>query len=146
VGSQILRYAAPFTWLIAWFVGSIVYRSLSGKRVFPRAPDDATFKEAWRSGRSLTGLLGRLGGARNCLLIYVADGELTITPLFPFTLMFLPEVYSLQMQAPARAVSVARTRGLMGTGLRLSIEGDPGPRFEIWLKDPDAFEAALRRD
>ncbi|MGJ8664575.1 MAG: hypothetical protein ACSHWU_13040 [Marinicella sp.] len=39
-----------------------------------------------------------VGGARNCLVVTVTKTELLIRPLFPFTLMFLPEIFDLEHQ------------------------------------------------
>ena len=52
------------------------------------------------SGNSLATPWGRLGGARNCLLIALTDSELYVIPQFPFNLMFLPEIYGLEAHIP----------------------------------------------
>lgn len=109
-----LAFVVPVGWLSAWIVGSIIYRQRTGKPLFPRVPDNAVFAEAWRSGRSLKNLLTRVGGARNCLLVYVADGAVTIVPVFPFNLMFLPEIYGLERTASTRDVRVTPVDGLFG--------------------------------
>jgi hypothetical protein len=134
---------APLVWLIAWIAGSIIYRRTTHKPLFPRAPDGALFVEAWRSGRSLKNLLTRIGGARNCLLVYVADGALTIVPVFPFNLMFLPEIYGLEATAPVGSVRVSETNGLLGRRLLLSIDDGKEQRFEISLRNQHAFQEAL---
>ena len=146
--SAYLAVLLPFAWIAAWIAAwigaSIVYRRRSGKPVFPRAPEGAVFVEACRSGRSLANALTRLGGDSNCPLIYVADRALTITPVFPFNLMFLPEIYGLVVAAPLADVTVEGVKdGLLGKRIILAIRGPRPRRFELWLKDRDAFRAAL---
>jgi hypothetical protein len=133
-------FLLPIAWLAAWIGISIVFRKSRGKPLFPRVPRNAVFAEAWRSGRSMQNLLTQLGGASNCLLVYVADGALTIVPVFPFNLMFLPEVYGLEVTAPVAEVRVAPVEGLFGKRLELTI-GDR--RFEVSLKDERGFCEAL---
>ncbi len=133
-----------WAWIFAWIGGSIYYRQRSGKPVVPRAPEGAVFIEAWCSGHSLANLLTRLGGARNCLLVYVADRALTITPVFPFNLMFLPEIYGLEVAAPLADVTVESVKdGLLGKRITLVIRGPKPRRFELWVKDRDGLRAAL---
>ena len=143
MGREFFSVAAPIAWLGVWIVGSIVYRRISGKPLFPRAPHDAVFVEAWRSGHSLKNSLTRIGGARNCLLVYVADGALTIVPIFPFNLMFLPEIYGLEATASIADVRVTSIDGLLGKRLLLTIEGLREKRFELWLHDQQGFRDAL---
>jgi hypothetical protein len=143
VGLEFLAIAAPIGWVGAWIAGSILYRRKSGKPLFPRAPDNAVFAEAWRSGRSLKNVLTRIGGARNCLLVYVADGALTIVPVFPFNLMFLPETYGLETTIPISDIRVTSLDGLFGKRLLLTIAGLKEQRFELWLRDQQGFRDAL---
>jgi hypothetical protein len=143
VGLEFLAIAAPIGWLGAWIAGSILYRRKSGKPLFPRAPDTAVFAEAWRSGRSLKNVLTRIGGARNCLLVYVADGALTIVPVFPFNLMFLPEIYGLETTSPISDITVTSMDGLFGKRLLLTIAGLKEQRFELWLRDQQGLRDAL---
>ena len=134
----------PLAWIAAWIGASIVYRRRSGKPVFPRAPDGAVFVEAWCSGRSLGNVLTRFGGARNCLLVSVADGALTIAFMFPFNLMFMPDAFGFQVTAPLADVTVERVKdGVLGKRIILAIRGPRLRRVELWLKDRDGFRAAL---
>lgn len=135
--------AASLSWISAWIGGSILYRRNSGKPLFPRAPDNAVFAEAWRSGRSLRNPLSRIGGGRGCLLVYVADEALTIVPQFPFNLMFLPDIFGLETTIPITDIKVTRTKGLLGAQLLLTIEGVKPQRFEIRLHDQQSFLDAL---
>jgi len=88
-------------------------------------------------------VLTRIGGGRNCLLVYVADGALTIIPVFPFNLMFLPEIYGLETTAPISDVKVSYVSGLFGKRLLLTIEGLRQQRFEVQLHDEQGFRDAL---
>jgi hypothetical protein len=143
VGLEFFAIAAPIGWLSAWVVSSIIYRRKSGKPIFPRAPDTAVFAEAWCSGRSLQNLLTRIGGARNCLLVYVADDTLTIVPIFPFNLMFLPEIYGLETTTLISNVRATCVEGLFGKRLLLTIEGLRERRFELSLRDQRGFRDVL---
>jgi hypothetical protein len=131
-------------WIIAWIATSIVYRRKAHKPLFPRVPNDAVFAETRLSGRSLRNWVTRIGGASNCLLVYVSDSALTIVPMFPFNLMFLPEVYGLETTVPARAVRLEGSGGSRRQRLVLIVDGSVEQRFEISIRDRDALERALR--
>lgn len=129
---------------VAAIVASIVDRQRFGKPVFPRAPNGAVFVEAWRSGRSLANVLARVGAASRCLLVYVADRALTTTPVFPFNLMVLPELYGLEVVAPLADFTVSGVSGgMLGKRIALAIRGARPRRFELWLEDRDGFRAAI---
>ena len=136
MGSESVVFAIPFVWIAAWIFGSILYRRNSGKPIFPRVPADAVFAETWTSGRSLKNAWTRLGGAQNCLLVYVADRTLTIIPAFPFTLMFLPEFAGLEVTAPISSISVEPVDRWFGKRLRLSVGSIENQQFELALRDP----------
>jgi hypothetical protein len=131
-----------FAWITAWIAASIFYRCRSRKPLFPRVPDNADFAETWRSARSLKNFWHRIGGARNCILVYVANGALTIVPMFPFNLMFLPDIYGLEITAPLNAVRLTDTDG---DHVLLSVDGIEERRFEISIRDKQAFRRALER-
>ena len=83
-----LMILPAFLWLALVIAASIFYRRRVGKPIFPRAPANALFAEKRCSGNSRRSILTQIGGASNCLLIYVADRTLHIVPQFPFNLMF----------------------------------------------------------
>jgi hypothetical protein len=63
--------------------------------------------------------------------------------------MFLPEIYGLEYTVPADAIrSVERRQGLFG-GERVRVTIERGAkreeRFELFLRDPEAFIDALER-
>lgn len=133
---------ATVVWLLGVIGLSILFRRLRGKPIIPRAPANALFAESWRSGRSLSNWLGRVfGGARNCLLVYVADGAVTIVPQCPFNLMFLPEVYGLEGRVPLGGATCEVKQGVFRTMLWLHFDGQP--RFELHLRNPQAFQRAV---
>jgi hypothetical protein len=143
MGLETLAIAAPFLWIAAVIMASVLYRLKVGKLVFPRAPKTAVFSEAWASGRSLKNFLTRMGGARNCLLVYVADGMLTVVPLFPFNLMFLSEIFGLEISVPTAMVGVEKVDGLFGKRLRISLEGPIQEQMELSLRNPDGLLVAI---
>src|SRR5688500_18299687 len=94
------RSAVPwyfaFAWLLTVVAVSVLYRLTRGKPLLrPRVPD-ALFSQNWCSGRSLRNVVTRLGGASGCLWVTVTRDELLVGSHFPFTLMFLPEIYGLE--------------------------------------------------
>ncbi len=143
MGLETLAIAAPFIWIAAVIAVSILYRLKAGKPIFPRAPKTAVFAEAWVSGRSLKNLLSRMGGARNCLLVYVADGMLTVVPVFPFNLMFLSEIFGLEITTPTTMIGVEQVNGLFGKRLRISVEGSIREQIELSLRDPNGLQEAI---
>jgi hypothetical protein len=119
-------------WIGGWLIASAFYRLMNGKSIVSRAPSDAVFHETWRSGRSLRNMLTRIGGARNCLMVYVQRNELVVTPMFPFTLFFLPEIYGLEVRVPITSITaVERRSGLIHRCVRIAFaEGGP-PSMEL---------------
>ena len=130
----------PVLWGGVWVGGclivSAVYRRMNGKAIVSRAPFDAVFHESRCSGRSLRNTLTRIGGARNCLMVYVQGSELVVTPKFPFTLMFLPEIFGFDVRVPIASITaVERTSDLFGRRLRITFaEGGPPP-MELRLRN-----------
>ncbi|MCW3107701.1 MAG: hypothetical protein JWQ09_2207 [Segetibacter sp.] len=95
---QELLYSPMFTflWIGSFILASVIYRKSKGKPLYPRTPSDSIYSEKWASGYSNKNFITKLGGARNCLLVAITPTHLVISPLFPFNLMFLPEVYGLE--------------------------------------------------
>jgi hypothetical protein len=129
-----------------WIIGSVLYRRSEHKPIFRPRFDNPLFLETWRSGRSLRNILTRLGGARNCLWVAVADGQLRIAPHFPFSLMFLPEIYRAEVAVSGSAIRRIETlHGLFGERVRVTVERASGGEevIEIRLHDTKRFEAAV---
>ena len=138
----------PLLCIGGWIGASIVFRLRTGKPLRPVAPPGARFFERRASGNCLDTIWGRLGGARNCLLVSLTDEELYITPQFPFNLMFLPEIYGLEERVPLgrlrACVSIDRW---YGNSLRLEFSRENGAdgRFSLRLRNRDEFVAVLAK-
>jgi hypothetical protein len=89
-------FVLALLWLAAVIAASVIYRRTRGKPIFPRSPADAVYVARWSSGRSHKNILTQLGGANSCLLVCVTPIEFSVVPMFPFNLMFLPEIYDLE--------------------------------------------------
>jgi hypothetical protein len=139
-------FAFCVAWVGFWLVISAYLRRRSGKPLFPTMPIDAAFKENACSGRSLKNLLTSIGGAHGALQIYVKGGNLVITPLFPFNLLFLPEIYGLDYEVPVRRISrVERNSSLFGESLRIHFENGAPPSVEVRVRKPEELIQALAR-
>lgn len=137
-------FLAPLVWIGGWFAASIVFRLNRGKPLYPKAPGNALYRESWGSGRSLNTLWGRIGGASNCLIIAVTRDQLVVTPRFPFNLMFMPEIYGLELNATRSRVRVTNpSAGLLRNRVVINVDGADAARMELKLRDREAFLAAL---
>lgn len=131
----------PFVWLSAFVLLSIFRRRHIGKPIFPKAPAVAVFVEKRTSGRNLKTVRGRFGGAKNCLLVVVTETDLSVEPMFPFNLMFLPEIYGLDFRIKRSTIQQAEMRKSF-FGETIVIHA-PDERFELRLRDAEAFKRAL---
>jgi hypothetical protein len=142
-----LFFAMSALWVGLVGLASVAYRRAKGKPLFRPRFEQPRFLESWRSGRSLRSVLTRVGGANNCLWIAVTDKSLFVAPHFPFTLLFLPEIYRLEHAVEGRAIrSVARREGMLNRNrVRVSYAAAGGDEeaFEVSLKDPDGFVRAV---
>ena len=145
---------AAFRWFPLFAVGwialgiavSIAFRKKRGKQIFPNAPLDALFSERGCSGRSLDTPWARIGGARNCLLVALTPQKLTITPTFPFNLIFLPEIFGLDHSLDVSAIrEVADRKGILGRHLTITYADPKVRRVELRLRHHDAFIYSLRK-
>jgi len=129
-----------------WLGASIVYRKSRGKPLFCGKPPDALFFEANGSGHSNRNLFTRLGGVRNCLSVAVTKEAVLTQPQFPFSLMFLPEIYDLEhkiQRSHLRAVIPKKV--LFGRSVELeftTLEGE-SRSIELCLRGLDQFLEAL---
>ena len=143
-----LLFAIGLGWVAPAVAASVIYRTSRGKPVLTKAPNEPVFLEKWTSGRSLRNALPRLGGARNCLLVAITREALVIRPHFPFTLLFLPEVYGLDWTIPRSSIQrVEQIEGLMGRRLRVEFLTREGgtERVELILRESEKFRQALAR-
>lgn len=137
-----LEFGLAFGWLFIVVSASAFYRRFVGKLIVPKPAPTSTFIDRWSSGRSLRNALTRIGGARNCLLIYVADGDLVVAPQFPFTLGFLPEVYGLDLRISLSRISRIDQRGRR---IRLEFVADEPAAIELEPRRLGAFLQAIGR-
>lgn len=133
----------PILWIGGVIAASIAWRRINGKPIFAPEVADAVFVERWTSGR-VRGGIRAIGGASNCLLVAVTKMELIVSPQFPFTLMFLPEIWGLEHRKPlSRIKSVTARNGLLGRTVDVVFDDGDGMVFR--LRNPDAFLQAMRR-
>lgn len=140
---------APLTllWLGGWVAASVLHRRRRGKPIFPSAPADAVFLEKKASGASKKNILTVLGGASGCLIVAVTPSHLMVRPMFPFNLMFLPEVYGLEFEIPLRSLRAVDERDtILGRVLEIEFDSEPKTaRIELRLKDAAGFLRAIGR-
>ena len=136
----------PFFWIGGFFAASIFVRRAKGKPVFPKIDPDAQFAEGGCSGRSLQGLVSKIGGASNCLLVMVRADRLIVTPQFPFNLMFLPEIYGLDLDMPTKSIAaITPVKILFKNALRIDFESRRPGAIEVVVQDEAGFAAAIGR-
>ncbi|MDP3401837.1 MAG: hypothetical protein Q8R97_12015, partial [Brevundimonas sp.] len=132
----------PFVWIGAIVTASVFMRRQRGKRIFATSPVGCIFEENRTSGRQLGGIRA-LGGASNALKVCVTRDTLFIMPCFPFSLMFLPEVWGLEHEIKLRRIQTIEERsGLFGRSLVVHLADDK--RIELRLRDPDGFRHAIQ--
>lgn len=135
-----------FTWVGGWIAASVWFRRANGKPIMPMRRADAEFCEGGCSGRSLRNIFTRLGGARNCLLVQVSGDELIITPCFPFTLLFLPELFGLDLRTSTASIaSVEPMQRLWSRMVRVSFHSADLAPIELKLHDERRFLESLGR-
>ena len=126
-------------------VASILYRTINGKN-YPVIPEqEITFTERWVSGASQKNVLTKLGGASNCLSVTVSRNALVIRPMFPFNLMFFPEVYDLEHVVARSEISRIEpiARSDLGSVL-VEFESDgQKKRIELTFRRRDEFLRAV---
>ena len=140
--------AVGLTWIGGWIAASILYRRHKGKPIlsptFPRAP----FWERWRSGCSHKNIITRFGGASNCLWVAITGEALCVGPMFPFNLMFLPEIYCLEYRIPGSAIVSLEERSsfLSGNCVKIVYRDGNGEEqgFEITVRDLERFRPVMR--
>jgi hypothetical protein len=127
-------------------IASIVFRTINGKN-YPVIPEqDITFTERWVSGSSQKNLLTKLGGASNCLSVTLSRNALVIRPMFPFNLMFLPEVYDLEHVVARSDIQRIEPNANSGSGsVVVEFESDgQKKRIDLKLRRRDEFLRAAK--
>jgi hypothetical protein len=139
-------YSLALAWVIVVAVASVLSRKRKGKLIFRPKFAQALFTDQWRSGRSFKSLLSRIGGARNCLWIAVADGELWVGLHFPFNLMFMPEWSGLEYRL--RGIDILSVEQPLSSGsgkvlIRYRNATGKEEAFEITVRNVEAFNRAI---
>lgn len=93
--------------IVLALIASVPYRVWSGKGVFARPRPGAVFVERWVSIRTGAGLFSRLSAGRNCLQVQVTERELIVSPHFPFSVAWVPELYDFDRRIPLERVREA---------------------------------------
>ena len=140
-------FAGALGWVLLWFGVSFAYRKGKHKSILAEKPADAAFLETWTSGHSNRNLLTKVGGARNCLLVAVTRESLIVRPHFPFSLLFLPEIYDLDYDIPrTRIRSVTPKKGLFGETVEVVFDSSRGDArsIELRLRQPQQFLQAVK--
>jgi hypothetical protein len=144
--STIAPVLVPLFWIAAWIGASVIFRLSRGKPLWPSAPPNPRFVERYASGNCLDTLWGRLGGARNCLLVTLSETELYVTPQFPFNLMFLPEIYGLEAHVPYQRIrSCTLIDRWYGKSVRIEFTRSSGSdsTFSLLMRKRKEFLATL---
>lgn len=140
--------AFAFVWIGGWLAASVVYRCSRGKPVLFFGIEGAEFIERFASGHSNGTWYGRFGGASNCLVVAVARHHLIVRPIFPFNLLFLPEVYGLERVVPIdQIVEVSYARRFLRTVVEVRFR-DPEARerhLSLYVKRPETLITLLQR-
>lgn len=136
-----LLFAGNVAWVVACLVASVVYRRRRGKPIRSKAPAGSVYVERWTSGRSNRDLVARLGGATNCLLVAVTPDLLVVRPHFPFNLMFLPELFGLELEIPRSAIArVEHKRGFFCSTVAVNFRAADGRPSSVELRLRNAAE------
>ena len=90
--------------------------------------------------------MARLSTARHCLQVQLTPQMLTVTPQFPFSVGFMPELYGLDHRI---ALADVRRVDHLGGALRQAVEvgfvrADGSPEvLQLLLRQGDTFAARL---
>ena len=135
-------FLGAWLWVAGVVAVSVVFRRRRGKPVFARLPASTRFSQRVASGWSEDNWLRSLGGASNCLMVAVTEKELIVTPFFPFTLMFLPEIWGLELRTPLSQIRHMETvQRLFLAGLRIELAN--GRKMVLVVRDLEELRAAL---
>lgn len=127
---------------LLWLALSVVSRLLTDKPLFAARRAGCLFAEGWASARIGTGLLARLGTARNCMHVQVSGDELRVHPHFPFTLGFMPELYDLDQVvalAAVRSAAIVSGHRAKVVELRYTLANGADGQMLLFLRHAEAF-------
>ena len=145
---NLFQYLALFN--IAWFslliIASVVHRRAKGRPILSWSVPGARYFHRFASGHSHKSFFTKLGGASNCLIVAVTNDRLIVRPFFPFTLMFLPEFYALDVDVPLSSVEGAELKkGALHQRVHIWFRDSDGQRqeFTVMTKEPDKLLSFL---
>ncbi len=119
-------------------------RAQSGKPMFPRVPQGAAFGETMCSGRVLRGWTGRLGGATNCLIVFVDHGRFGAKFAFPLNFFPMAGTRGLEFDVPVSAISaIVPGRRFRQDALRIDFSDPNRAPIELIVRDEVGLVAAL---
>ena len=127
-----LHLGLSLLWLAFIAFASVIYRRKKGKPIFPEVPPEAIYVEK-RAGAPW---------ASRCLLVVVTPKLLAITPTFPFTLFFLPEIYRLERAEWLSSIVCVEVRSSLWP-LNTTVKMKDGKAIRLRLKRPKAFAALV---
>lgn len=126
-------FAMAWGWIALVLGASALYRKTNGKPIIPRLPTNALYAERFASGR----------WANNALIVAVTKDALGVTPYFPFTLGFLPEIYRLEHHIALKRIRRVTVRA-SAWNMNVVIDYGPDERtLKLRVRDVDAFGDAL---
>lgn len=141
-------FLIPLVWIALVIAASVVYRKSKGKPVWYRDVENALFVEKRASGNSHRTWYSKLGGAQNALAVAVTPSHLVVRPLFPFNLMFLPEIYGLEATVPldrVRTIEPGRQFGREVVDVEFQDANGGVERYSLGLRRQDEFLNALNQ-
>jgi hypothetical protein len=140
----LLIFASIVITVVAAFA-SLIYRTVKDKGIPSIPQQDLLFTERWASGASQKNLVTKLGAASNCLSVTLSRNALIIRPMFPFNLMFFPEVYDLEHVIQRSAIKNIERNGPKGTnGIVIEFESHGVmKKFELALRRREEFLRAI---
>jgi hypothetical protein len=141
---NVLFVMVPPVWIGLIIAYGVWQRVQTGKPVAPRVPPGAAFGETMCSGRVLRGLLARIGGANNCLIVSVDRGRFVVSLAFPFNLLPIPGLGALDIDVPISTVArVTPGRRLWQHVLRIDFTDINRAPVELVVRDEARLVAAL---
>lgn len=134
----------PLVWIGLFIAFGVWRRMQSGKPVAPRVPDGAAFGETRVSGRVLGGVLQRLSGANNCIVVAVDRGRLSVGLAFPFSVLPMPGLGKFDIDVPITAIArITPTRRLWQHALRIDFIDPNQDSLELVVRNEAGLVAAL---
>jgi hypothetical protein len=134
----------PFAWIGLFIAFGVWRRVQSGKPVAPRVPPGAAFGETGCSGRILGGVMQRMGGASNCLVVVVDRGRFSVRLAFPFSVLPMPGLGRYEFDVPIATIArVTAQRRMWQNILRIDFTTPDRAPIELTLRNEAGLVAAL---